>query len=73
MRAEPKTYYDGRVMTVHVPDGGGLFIECVATDPPSSQGRAVDVFISPEQVVSLLKELRTNAMAARARPMSADD
>jgi len=70
VKAEVDTWYlSGDPKTIPMPGGDGLFIQCTVTDPPSSAGRSIDLYVDRELVPKLMKELRANAIAARAQPM----
>ena len=70
MIAVPKRwFYSDEVKTVPQP-GGGFWIECEITQPPSSAGRNIDVFIDPETVTSLLLAARDEARRARSVTLS---
>lgn len=72
LRLELSTWrHDGTPKVWPLPEGAGLWVEAAATYPASAveRHRRVMVYIPPELVVPLLRELRQSAAAARARPL----
>lgn len=49
---------------------GHFVIECEVANPPSSKGRTVYVHFEPEDVVRLIKEARSVAIAARSTTLT---
>ncbi len=70
MRSQPKHYFTGDLMVHHFPTGD-ILIESTIVDPPSSEGRSVNLHVLAEDVPALLKELRTAAISIRNTPMDA--
>lgn len=66
---EPHTYpiWDPETKAVT----GGLILQCVITQPVSSMGRSIAVYIPPEDVVALMNDLKQQAIAVRSKPMEA--
>jgi hypothetical protein len=62
---------DSPIISVPMPDGEGLWIECTVTDPPSTVGRTVNLYLSPTDVTELLPELRHSAIATRRKGVPA--
>lgn len=49
---------------------GHLVLECEVSQPPSSKRRTVYVYFEPEDVVRLIKEARSVAIAARSTTLT---
>ena len=73
MRARPARHrWSGEPKPVQrMKDTKGIVVECDVIYPESSKGRQVYVFISGDEVVWLMKELKKVALAQRSKPMSA--
>lgn len=55
------------VVAWHYPDGPhqGVLLLCIVTSPPSSAGRAVEVWIEADTAEALMKDLRSFAASRR--------
>lgn len=82
MRAQPKTWlsgigedftaeYDDTPRVHHFPNGDVL-VECTIVDPPSMQGRSVNMHITAAVGLALMKELRDAQRMLRSKPMDAE-
>lgn len=71
MRVIPKrfNFAPKQPLKIHTGDDGCAFIECEAVEPPSSRGKSVLVYLSPEDVTKTLLDLRRAAVKGRSTPM----
>lgn len=71
MRAKVREHYNGDPCLIFGGPGEGLTIECEVTDPPSSVGKRIPVYVDADMVEKLLLEFRRHAARRRAAPIKA--
>lgn len=54
---------------IGMPPGEGIWLECEATYPPSSEGKRVTVYIPQPLMVGVMHAVRSANIQARAKPM----
>jgi hypothetical protein len=70
MRGKVREHYNGDPRLILGGPGEGLTVEVEITDPPSSRGKRVPVYVDADMVEKLLLEFRRHAARRRAGSLS---
>lgn len=66
-RVEVRTNrHDGTPRVIFGEPGFGCFIECEYTQPPSMEGRKINVYVPSSVIPALMKDFRTIAIRDRS-------